>query len=297
LASFCDQSQQIISDELIKFNAQQFITRDVMALNLFKSQAKSFIQLFISSTERSFMRSIELVRELTQGNVLFPGLSGNLQFKIVIDNDENVLLTTYYVTLDSKSSNCSCQQTSTCVQPAAVFYNMSYAPTPVIRYVVPGIMRGCYILEAFLQSNLVCFYNQSCIDDLHWVLNITTPLARIIELNTTALNPSLLSQFQVNTTFANIIDVLMVEEWITNYSHTNYYTACNPKTCTYSIVGKNHVIVVISSTIGLLGGLKTILIIIVPVIVRKIRLCFKNRANGTVEEEEHPTPIPTRHIF
>jgi hypothetical protein len=57
------------------------------------------------------------------------------------------------------------------------------------------------------------------------------------------------------------------------------------------------VIVVISSTIGLLGGLKTILIIIVPVIVRKSRLCFKNRANGTAEEEEHPTPIPTRHIF
>jgi hypothetical protein len=292
LASFCDQSREIITDDLIKFNAQRLITTNVMALDLFESQSKSYIQLFISSTKSSFKLSIDLVSELTQGNVLFPGLVSNLQLNLVAESAEDVFLRTIYTKFISNSSNCSCQETPTCVTLATIFYNMSYAPTPVIRFVVPGIMRGCYIVEAFLQSNLVCFYNQSCVNDLRYVLNTTTiKLNDIIELNTTALDPSVRSQFEINSTLGDIVNELMVEEWINTSSHKSYYAACNPKTCTYSIVGKKNLAVVISTIIGLLGSLTTILTIIVPIIVRKFRLCFRNRVDITTE---HETPIPMR---
>ena len=136
------------------------------------------------------------MRELTESNVLFPSLDNNLQLNIVVESDGNAFLTTQYTEFVSNSSSCSCQEASACVVPAIIFYDVSYAPTPVVRFVVPGIMRGCYILEAFLQSNLVCFYNQSCIDDLHSVLNTTQSiLLAAIELNTTALDPSVPSQF------------------------------------------------------------------------------------------------------
>jgi hypothetical protein len=97
LASFCGQSHEIITDELIKFNAQRFITTHVIALDLFESQSKSYIQQFISSTKSSFKRSIEFVRILTEGNVLFPGLVSNLQLNLVVESIDNVFLTTQYV--------------------------------------------------------------------------------------------------------------------------------------------------------------------------------------------------------
>ncbi|CAF1224770.1 unnamed protein product [Adineta steineri] len=196
-----------------------------MASNLFYSQFESYIQSFISSTKRSFKRSIQLIRELTEGNVLFTGILSNLQFNMVVNGTENVFLTINYTTFMDNSSNCSCQQTPTCVAPSSVFYDVSYAAKPVIRFTVPGIMRGCYILEAFLQSNLICFYNQSCVNNLRSALNTTDPLNMTIVLNTTALNPLLPSQFHINSTLNDIINELMVEEWITNASHEMYYTA------------------------------------------------------------------------
>ena len=88
----------------------------------------------------------------------------------------------------------------------------------------------------------------------------------------------------------------MVEEWINTSSYKNYYAACNPGICIYSLKGKNKIIVVISTTIGLLGSLTTILSIVVPVVARKIRSCFKKCADKTLKQEElgkHPYPRVT----
>jgi hypothetical protein len=146
-------------------------------------------------------------------------------------------------------------------------------------------MYGCYILEALLQSNLVCFYNQSCINNLRQALNTTRPLNETPVLNTTALSSLVPSQFEVDSTLGDIIDQLMVEEWVTNFSHKSYYTACNPQMCTYFILGKNHLVFIMSIIIGILGSLTTILTIIVPRVVRNLRLCLKKCANRRVEQK------------
>ncbi|CAF0920912.1 unnamed protein product [Adineta steineri] len=297
LASSCALSQELITEELIKFSASRFVTNDVMASNLFYSQFESYIQSFISSTKRSFKRSIQLIRELTEGNVLFTGILSNLRFNMVVNGTENVFLTINYTTFMDNSPNCSCQQTPTCVAPSSVFYDVSYAAKPVIRFTVPGIMRGCYILEAFLQSNLICFYNQSCVNNLRSALNTTDPLNKTIVLNTTALDPLLPSQFHMNSTLNDIINELMVEEWITNASHEMYYTACNPAVCTYSVIGKNKLISIISTMIGLFGSLTTILTLIVPIVVKRVRLYLRRRGNmvGNIEELTIETQTSIRY--
>ncbi|CAF0932786.1 unnamed protein product [Adineta steineri] len=171
------------------------------------------------------------------------------------------------------SSNCSCQQTPTCVVSSSIFYDVLYAAERVIRFTVPGIMRRCYIVEGLLQSTLTCFYNQLCINDIRHALNTTLPLDTIIKLNTTALNPLLSSKFQINSTLNDIINQLMADEWLTISLHDKYYVACNPDTCTYSIVDKNDFISVISTIIGILESPTTILRFVVP----KAGLAFDDR--------------------
>ena len=289
MSAFCDQSREIVTDELIKFNARRFITRNVMAHDLFQDQFQAYMKAFISSTKRSFDRSIQLVRELTQGNVLFSGVFSSTQLNIAVDSNHNVSLATHYIQFISNISNCSCQQASACVVPATIFHDRSYAPTQVTRFIVPGITHGCYVLEALLQSNLVCFYNQSCVNDLRQALNTTETFSRTILLNTTALDPSLASQFRIDSTFTDIIHELMVEEWINISSHENYYAACNPDACTYSVSDQNSLITVFSTAIGLLGSLTTILKIIVPFVVKNIRRYRKSRPNRIANEGDLAT--------
>jgi hypothetical protein len=63
-------------------------------------------------------------------------------------------------------------------------------------------------------------------------------------------------------------------------SHRNYYNQCYPIQCTYSYIGKNDFKTVITTVIGLIGGLSTILKFVIPQII-KIYLKFrKNRVES-----------------
>ncbi|CAF1677223.1 unnamed protein product, partial [Didymodactylos carnosus] len=41
--------------------------------------------------------------------------------------------------------------------------------TGQIQFLVPGFLSGCYIIEALLQSSLVCLYDQTCLDQLSYI--------------------------------------------------------------------------------------------------------------------------------
>ncbi|CAF4558888.1 unnamed protein product [Rotaria sp. Silwood2] len=138
-----------------------------------------------------------------------------------LTNNKNI--TKYFygavpVVYGNGESNCSCDQTPLCTVPTYIDEN--------IRLLVPGILIGCFIVEALLQSNLFCFYNQSCIETLKHLIN------PYIELNTSALNQTLPSRFAPNSTIRSIVDQLMVEEWINTTSHKAYYDRYQPITCT-----------------------------------------------------------------
>jgi hypothetical protein len=88
-------------------------------------------------------------------------------------------------------------------------------------------------------------------NDLRHASNTTALLNKTIDFNTVALKPSLSSQFEVNITSGDIVDELILEEWRTKLTPRNYYTLCNSEMCTYSLVGINDLIIVISTTFEL----------------------------------------------
>jgi len=74
-----------------------------------------------------------------------------------------------------------------------------------------------------------------------------------------------------NSTIEEVVNQLMVEEWTPSRMYDNYYNACQPSQCTYTHQTKNSVIYIVTTLVGLIGGLITMLKLIVPRLVMFVR--------------------------
>ncbi|CAF4390250.1 unnamed protein product, partial [Adineta steineri] len=90
-------------------------------------------------------------------------------------------------------------------------------------------------------------------------------------MNLTTLDSSLLIGFSMNSTIQELVDELMVEEWNSSTIYDGYYNECQPSKCSYSYQTKNDAIYIITTLIGLVGGLITVLKLIVPRLIKMMR--------------------------
>jgi hypothetical protein len=90
-------------------------------------------------------------------------------------------------------------------------------------------------------------------------------------MNITSLDPSLSSEYSVNSTIQELLDELMIEEWNLSITYNNYYNACQPIVCTYTSETKNGIVYIITVLLGLVGGLIIVLEFVVPRLMKFIR--------------------------
>jgi hypothetical protein len=95
--------------------------------------------------------------------------------------------------------------------------------------------------------------------------------------NVTALDASLPSQYSPNTTIKELLDTLMIEEWNTTQMYDQYYNECQPIQCSYSISTHNDIIYIVTTIIGIVGGLVTVLKLVVPRLVKFVMHCIRKR--------------------
>jgi len=126
--------------------------------------------------------------------------------------------------------------------------------------------------------------DQSCIDDLIAIMALP------VVLNTTALDTTIQSQYKPDSTIGDIIDQLMVEQWIEESSHEMYYAQCNSATFSASYKNNNDFVVVFSITIGVVGILPILLEVIVPRAVKKLWSCCKNHDRSHQRCRIYPAP-------
>ncbi len=71
------------------------------------------------------------------------------------------------------------------------------------------------------------------------------------------MNSSLPSRFNpISTvTFGTLIDELFIESWINSSNYSAYFSICAPLTCQYSYVERNSILYMITTFLGLYGGL------------------------------------------
>ncbi len=256
LNAFCELINQTILNRLIQFNSTQYISASVTSSQLFQFQTESFISQFKSAMTNDFLLSLSTIRNTTQSNALFSGQQTNYEVFTSHRGTEVYTASVWY-------DNCSCATSAMCAYQSNIY---DY-PDSIVLFSVPGIYVGCYVIESLLQSNLQCFYNQTCINKL--LSYFVYPSS----MNITALDTSLSSRYLENSTIEHLLDQLMVEEWNSSIMYENYFNECEPIECTYTHQTKNNIIYIVTTIIGLIGGLTTALKLIVPRLVEFIAFC------------------------
>ncbi|CAF0809188.1 unnamed protein product [Adineta steineri] len=254
--ALCTLVNQTISNSLIQFYSNQYVSASVTPSNIFQLQTDAFVSQFISSTTNGFLLSLAMIRNTTQSNSLF---SGHLTNYLLYESGGAM------ARIARRYGNCTCTSSVTCISQSPM-YDLA---NDTILFSVPGLYTGCYIIESLLQSDLQCFYDQACINKLQLYLGSSTLM------NVTALDISLSIQYLENSTIADVLDQLMVEEWKNSSMYENYYNECQPSRCTYTVPAKNSAIYIVTTLIGLVGGLITVFKLMVPYLIECIMFCIK----------------------
>ncbi|CAF1580818.1 unnamed protein product [Didymodactylos carnosus] len=72
------------------------------------------------------------------------------------------------------------------------------------------------------------------------------------------------TQFNVTTSIQKIIEQLMTEEWNDHAEFGDYYSQCNPDKCVYTYNKQGDIGYMVTTIIGLIDGLTTVLKILIP---------------------------------
>lgn len=139
-------SSVYVTDGFIGYLANTISNSFSLPAILFQSQSAALLQQFIASTTESFLLSLRLIRSTTQANALLSTRYTN--YKFLFPEVSNTVAEAVQYT-----DNCTCASASDCIAQLA-FYPDNL---PSMRWVIPGIYSGCFVLESLLRSNLQCF--------------------------------------------------------------------------------------------------------------------------------------------
>jgi hypothetical protein len=267
LKRFCDVMNTTISNSLIRFYSNKYVSASVNPQQLFEREIEILVDQFRSSMKNTFSLSLSLIRDTTQANALYSGLITNYDLHIAGDNIHVYMRRAFY-------RGCECVISSKCISPSSIYGDSTKKPL----FNVPGFYIGCYVIEASLQSTLECFYDQECIDQLQYYI-FWSP-----SINPRVLNASLSSVYSMNSTIGNLIDNLMIEEWNVSTIYETYYNECRPTQCTYKLETKNDIIYIITTLFGIVGGLITVLKVVVPRLVKLVVYYIRKQRARVVPE-------------
>ena len=260
LRTFCELVNRSIHDGLDRFYKGTYISASVIPLELFRQQIEASVDQFKSSTTNSFLLSLSIIRDTTQSNALLSATQTNYYLKLPYT-------TTIVYSWPHSYPDCNCVSSPTCGKKSAIY---DY-PSTRVKFTVPGLYVGCYVIESLLRSSLQCFYDQTCINILQSYCSSPFPI------NVTALDPSIPSIYFVNSTIQQMVNSLMVEEWNSSLRYASYYDECQPAQCIYTHTTRNDIIYIVTTLIGLVGGLVTVLKLVVPRAVKFVAYCNSKR--------------------
>ena len=277
IALLCRIANQSVSDALFEFGMQKMISVHVISRNTFQSQLQSLIQ----NLKETIIANVLRVDQYLELNIAYNDLISSLRSNYYVKTVSGQRYATYvgYYLLKNSTNISDYQQYSSCYnQYNSTFYsgfypnktlNDSYffSPSPRPIFSVPGILAGCLPRFSIMQSTLECFFDSNCMNTSQ-SLAIGTSLYH-------PLNTSISSQFSTNATIGAMFNELFIEEWHSSTRFTSYFQICAPISCSYSYTERFSIIHIITSILGLLGGLTIAFRILAPVAVKHIvrRIC------------------------
>ncbi|CAF3672222.1 unnamed protein product [Rotaria socialis] len=245
LSSFCTMANDTMNTSLALFVGKQFIAAQILTNDQFQAQINKTVSLLLLDISLSFRQAIDYLEAIIHGNAIMSSYMSNWQFIV-----NPPVKTRFIRTRPVWYGNCSCASSDKCSLPMSIT-NISF----------PGLLIGCLPLPVLLQSTLECFYNQTCLDTLHYALFDHTKMKSL----PTSLMMS--SHFLPNASIGSIFDELFVENWFRQYDYEAFFRACEVSMCTYIYSARPDILYVLTTIIGLIGGLTVFFRIICPLLV------------------------------
>ena len=264
LAMFCAIANWTIVDASRRFSSTAFVNAQVLTRDLFKTETDAFIHLFLNSTRADFLHTISLIQAVLQANQYVSAMATNTllverNFSAVglVGLDSVKVVATSISDTDENDRLCYCVRNGSC--SITSIYDEYFLTIDGVR------SAGCSVVNIVLQSSLQCWYDISCINYVRQLFDdLRMPFAQHVSL----LDPLLPSRFTPNTPITTIFNELMVEQWNSSSSYENFYQKCDPVYCWYSYQKRSDPLYIITTIIGLFGGLNVILRLLCPVFVR-----------------------------
>ena len=262
LASFCLVAQEIVSDALDEIDRAKLITTQLLDETNVKSEVTTNVEHI------QMMAPIQLVSILNLLQVLYPtnGLVSALGTNTYVTfmNPAPYMYSTIYWNGSESRFDRSCLD-AVSLAPAAFYreedetniYRRVYWPydpfgnvTHDIYEPVDGFYGACLPLDAVLASTLDCLYDSSCLQIWRSYFPNLNQVSRL-QMPRTTDAPGI--------TVQEYIAKLFVEEWSTKVNYTNYFHACAPQQCTYSVTDRTNFSYALVTLLSLYGGLTAIL--------------------------------------
>lgn len=275
LHTLCESSKQSIINAFNSTFTSAVLVNSygiLLKSELVGTQAQAFTDDFIANIVSEQRRRYALFTTVFDQNLLMAGLQTSALSFISSKFDLKIKPVQYYPFFDDTSiwydPPCKCDTITTCTVPLGICSNSLYDSEYSDRIeiyekqgmcpiLVNGFRSGCLPLNSLLKSTLECYYNQSCLSNiLNSLPNVSTSFS--------VLHRSVFNRSVPTTPISALIDNLMVEEWSTQMNYSLYFAACHPASCSYSYAARFSTIYIITTLVGLLGGLITILRLVCP---------------------------------
>ncbi|CAF3036128.1 unnamed protein product, partial [Rotaria sp. Silwood2] len=112
------------------------------------------------------------------------------------------------------------------------------------------LVIGCLPIFGLRLSTLECLYSPMCLQKL-------SNLTKNIYNNLWLLNISIPSRFTPvsSTLIRTLIDESFIESWHIKSNYSNYFEICAPSTCQYTYEKRHDALYILTTFLGLYGGL------------------------------------------
>ncbi|CAF4016489.1 unnamed protein product, partial [Adineta steineri] len=269
LQGLCQISIESTNNSVDQLLSSLLVTTELLPETVFYERTDLLTKQSKSSAPTTFARLLFLTRSVNHGNAIISSYGTNFEYIGPYYGGYSYAITQPII----YDNGCSCALYPNCTSQAS-FIEMNSSETIPIR----GLKIGCTPSESFLLSNLACFYDQSCINLIQQYTNYTN----VISSTNSSISLSITkSQFSINTTIADLINDLFVEEWATNINYSSYYEQCSPLLCSYTYSKQINPLYTITLILGLQGGLTIVLKWICPKIVRTAAKVYHRRKKQT----------------
>jgi hypothetical protein len=147
-----------------------------------------------------------------------------------------------------------------------------------------GLVYGCLPIYGLRLSTLECLYNYTCLKTLANFIDssyIPNPLNISIYTRFTPV-----SSIPIGT----LIDELFIEIWQNTSNYSDYFSVCAPLTCQHTYMERNNAIYMLTTFLGLYGGLTIGLKFVVwhvLCVTWKVYQWFKNRLGRIKPTDEN----------